>query len=107
MKCEYDGMALTKGERCPSCVLYNAAITAINVAADEIAKAYDRTARDAWMNDHGIYAWIGNVTVMVGSPEQAAPFVALTGATRRVITFRRPPAKAKKSAPSGSETDRG
>ncbi len=89
MKCEHDGMALNKGERCPSCVLYNAAITAINAAASEIATAYDSRARDAWMNDHGIFAWIGDVTAQVGTPEQAAPFVAITSAARRVITFKR------------------
>ena len=89
MKCEHDGTALSKGERCPSCTLYNAAVTAINAAAQEIASSYDRTARDAWMNDHGIFAWIGGVTAMVGTPEQAAPFCALTSAARKVTEFKR------------------
>lgn len=89
MKCEHDGMALNRGERCPSCTLYNAAVTAINTAAKEIATAYDSRARDAWMNGHGVFAWIGDAIAQVGSPEQAAPFVALTGACRRVITFKR------------------
>ncbi len=98
MKCDYDGMPLSKGERCPSCALYNAAITAVNAAAAEIATTYDRTARDAWMNGHGVFAWVGESTALVGSPEQAAPFMALLDATRAVTSFKRPaPRKVPRS----------
>lgn len=89
MRCEYDGTELTPRERCPSCELYNAGVMAQQAAAAHIAMSYHLRAKDAWLNDHGVFAWIDGVTVQVGTPEQAAPFIDVTRAARRVTEFRR------------------
>lgn len=81
------GRRVSGRDTCPSCDLYNAAVHAQKAAAQRIAKDFDHRARDAWLNEHGVFAWIGASTAQVGTREQAAPFVALTGAARRVITF--------------------
>ena len=96
IRCEGCGTAHPRKERCPSCDLYNAAVTAQNAAALEIARNYHPHARDAWLNEHGIFAWIDGVTVQVGSKEQAAPFTAMTSAARRVITFQPRPATERR-----------
>lgn len=81
------GRAYARNGTCPSCELYNAAVEAQQVAAQRIARAFHKRAIGAWLNEHGVFADINGIKRQVGSPEQAAPFVALTGAARRVITF--------------------
>lgn len=81
------GHSYSRNGTCPSCELYNAAVHAQQAAADHIAKSFHRKATGAWLNEHGAFADIKGIKRQVGSPEQAAPFVALTGAARRVITF--------------------
>jgi hypothetical protein len=87
MTCSFCNCQLD-GRNCQSCTLYNGAVVAQKFAAQEIAQQRDATARDAWLNEHGIFAWVrtktGQVTMQLGSPEEAAPFVALTQAMRRI-----------------------
>jgi len=101
MRCEYCNtdmipLPVKKGRRpwyeCPSCTLYNAAVAAQKAAAACIAKAFDPTATDAWLNEYGVFAWINSpaghrVCDQVGTKEEAAPFVALTGGARKVTAF--------------------
>lgn len=76
------------GGSCPACFLYNGAVAAQKAAATEIALQRNQTARDAWLNEYGIFARVdteaGPVTIQLGSEEEAAPFVYLTGAIRRI-----------------------
>lgn len=81
------GRSYLRNGTCPSCELYNAAVMAQQTAANHIAKAYHLSATGAWLNEHGVFADIKGIKRQVGTPEQAAPFVALTSAARRVITF--------------------
>lgn len=75
---------------CPSCNLYNAAVEAQYAAAGKIARDYEYSAIYSWLNEYGVWARIDGVIVQVGSPEQAAPFVALTKAVDRVTCFQPP-----------------
>lgn len=70
-------------EHCPSCELYNAAVAAQRAAAQSIAEARFPGAKDAFLNVHGVMAWVGGVCMEVGSASEAAPFAKLTGAVRR------------------------
>lgn len=70
--------------RCPSCDLYDAAVVAQGMAAHEIATARFPGARNAWLNEHGIFAFVESCSVQVGTAEEAAPFAALTTACRAV-----------------------
>lgn len=72
---------------CPSCDLYNAAVRAQQAAAKEIASAYHVRAKDAWLNQYGVFADIDGIKRQIGTPEQAAPFAALTAAARKVKAF--------------------
>jgi hypothetical protein len=101
MRCEHCNtdmipLPVKKGRRpwyeCPSCLLYNAAVAAQKAAAAVIAKEIDPTATDAWLNEHVVFAWINGpdgrrVCDQVGTKEEAAPFAALTGSTRKVTKF--------------------
>lgn len=91
MKCEWCGTAnLAPGEECLSCGLYNAAVEAQQAAAKRIALDFHPSAKDAWLNEYGVFADVEGIKRQVGTPEQAAPFVALTSATRKVTTFWQP-----------------
>lgn len=92
MTCETCATALD-GNRCPSCEIYNAAVTAQNAAAQEIARNFDPDARDAWLNEHGIFAWVHGVTTQVGTPYEAEPFIKMVRSARGVITFQPRPKK--------------
>ena len=90
MRCEYCCTPLVKraatGDRhCPSCELYNAAVAGQKAAADSIARSRQPKAKDAWLNEYGVFAWVGGVVLQLGAPEEAAPFVALTRAANRVL----------------------
>lgn len=98
IRCEGCGVSHSPREACPSCNLYNAAVTAQNAAAQEIARNYDPSARDAWLNEHGVFAWIDDVTVQVGSFYEAQPFVRMTAAARHVVTFQTKKSPPKRSA---------
>lgn len=82
--CDYDGMRVPHGKQCPSCELYNAAVAAQRAAAADIATERNPKAESAWLNEHGIFAFVDGATVQLGTPEEAAPFVALTTAARGV-----------------------
>ena len=75
--------------RCPSCDLYNAAVNAQQVAAFRIAQSrFPRVEEsEAWLNEHGVFAYVDGIARQVGTEEEAAPFVALTGAARKVTVF--------------------
>jgi len=85
-RCDFCNTTL-RADACPSCELYNAAVDAQRAAANRIARDYHPNAKDAWLNRYGVFAWIDGVTRQVGTPEQAAPFDALTGAARKVTGF--------------------
>lgn len=78
-------------ETCPSCALYDAAVRAQQVAAQNIACRQHSRATRAWLNEYGVFAFIDGISMQVGTPEEAAPFVALTSAARRVTEFQRSP----------------
>jgi len=90
--CERDGYVVTDGV-CLSCELYNAAVHAMQAAAQYIAQQKAPTATGAWLNEYGVFAWVDGKTIQLGSKEEAAPFCELTGATFRVKVFmpRHPP----------------
>jgi hypothetical protein len=73
--------------RCPSCDLYAAAIDAQQAAANSIARSRSPKAKYAFLNEYGVFAWVGDVLMQLGSPEEAAPFKALTQAAIRVTAF--------------------
>lgn len=101
-KCEGCGSYLRDDDHgCSSCELYNAAVTAVNAAAQEIATNFHVAARDAWLNEHGVFAWIGKKTVQVGTPYEAAPFMKLITAARGVVTFQ----KRRPTSPLRGGTD--
>lgn len=79
-------------EVCPSCELYNAAVDAQRRAATAIAKSRRPTATDAWINPHGVFAWVGGIAMQVGTAEEAAPFAELTTRARVVNCFWQDPA---------------
>ena len=92
MRCEFCSTTLVKREstgdwHCPSCELYNAAVAALKAAAGSIARNRQPKAKDAWLNEYGVFAWVDGVVMQLGAPEEAAPFNALTGAAARVTTF--------------------
>jgi hypothetical protein len=92
MRCEYCNHPFRTDQDgdfvCDSCDLYNAAVAAQKAAAQHIATAFDRRAKNAWLNEFGVFAQIGELmAVQVGTPEQAAPFFELTGEARRVKKF--------------------
>jgi len=84
MRCEYCGTKRNTDGGCASCLLYNAAVVAIDAAAQEIANERAPGSR-GWMNEYGIFASCKDgVQRQIGSPEEAAPFCGLTAAARRV-----------------------
>jgi hypothetical protein len=92
MRCEFCCTHLVKrastGDwHCPSCELYNAAVAALKAAAESIARNRQPKAKDAWLNEYGVFAWVDGVVTQLGAPEETAPFVALTKAATRVTTF--------------------
>ena len=103
MRCEFCGGAEFEkipGERrevCSSCELYNTAVAAQKAAAHDLATRRYPGAVGAWLNEYGIFAHVGDQAIQVGSPEEAAPFVALTDAARRVKVFLPRPAPPKLS----------
>lgn len=96
-KCERDGQTVTDGY-CPSCELYSAAVHAQKTAAQHIASEKVPGARDAWLNEYGVFAYVDGVSVQVGTPEEAAPFDQMTNAACRVVKFMEPPPRKKKKA---------
>lgn len=86
-RCEMCGTNVPAGADCPACELYNDAVRAQKRAAQSFAKRFSRYARRAWLNEHGIFAFIHGKAVQIGRREEAAPFVALTTAARRVTKF--------------------
>jgi len=105
MRCEFcDGSVFERipGERrevCSSCELYNTAVAAQKAAANDLATRRYSGAEDAWLNEYGIFARVDGKAIRVGSPEEAAPFVALTEAARRVRVFLpRPGGKTTRAA---------
>ena len=76
------GKRMSQCELCPSCVLYNAAVAAQKAAADSVAREQNPNAKDAWLNEHGIFAFVDGVATQVADARAAAPFVALTAAAR-------------------------
>lgn len=88
-RCEYCNHPLNCWDTCDSCDLYNAAVAAQKAAAQHIAISFDDDAKDAWLNEYGVFAWVNGVVQQVGTPEQSAPFVALSGQARKVKKFRR------------------
>jgi hypothetical protein len=83
-RCEFCSCVLLANGDCRSCNLYNAAVVAQQAAALHIAKTVEPRASRAWLNEYGVFAWVRGKAVRVGTSEQAAPFVALTSAARRV-----------------------
>lgn len=73
-----------EGTGCVSCDLYNAAVTAQHAAAKRIASDFgaDKNGQGAWLNEHGVFAYVKGRSVQVAPAEHAAPFVALTTAAR-------------------------
>ena len=96
-RCEYDGAEVVNGY-CPSCELYNAGVHAQQAGASYLAKQKHPRAVHAWLNEYGVFAWVNGVSLQVGTPEEAAPFVELTAAARRVKTFAAPLDRSKTSA---------
>ncbi len=90
-------LAATRDWHCPSCELYNAAVAGMKAAADSIARSRRPTAKDAWLNEYGIFARVDGVTMQLGTPAESAPFVALTGAARQVGAFWVEPPKASRA----------
>ena len=83
-RCDFCGSPVISNGECPSCLAYNAAVAAQKVAAMEIARAFNARAQRAWLNEHGVFAWVRGKAVQVALADIAAPFVALTGAARKV-----------------------
>lgn len=86
MRCSGCGHQVVN-RRCDSCNLYNAAVAAQRAAASAIAKAIQPDARGAYLNEYGVFAWVGDRLMQLGTPEQAAPFASLTTAARATKTF--------------------
>lgn len=84
-RCYWCGTEPRNG-RCASCDLYNAAVDAQKAAAHSLATARHPNAKDAFLNEYGVMAWVGGVCKQVGSPDEAAPFARLTGEARKVRT---------------------
>jgi len=84
MRCEMCNCELNSSDECPSCNLYNAAVRAQQAAAKQIAEDFNPRADRAWLNEHGVFAYLDGVTVQPGTPAMAAPFVALTAVVRTV-----------------------
>ena len=82
-RCEC-GSKVATGNRCPSCVLYNAAVEAQKAAASYLAKEFHPRASRAWMNEHGVFAWLNGHTMQVAGPKVSAPFERAITASRRV-----------------------
>lgn len=83
-RCTWCGYPL-EGMRCRSCELYNAAVNAQQAAARTIAETRHPGAKDAFLNSHGIMAWVGGVCRQVGTAEEAAPFARLTSEARKAL----------------------
>jgi len=79
--------ASTGDWHCPSCELYNAAVAGLKAAADSIARNRQPKAKDAWLNEYGVFAWVDGVVMQLAAPEETAPFVALTKAATQVTKF--------------------
>jgi hypothetical protein len=82
--CGYDGTSVPEGKQCPSCELYNAAVVAQQAAAADLATERNADAKDAWLNEHGVFAFVGGVATQLGSADEARPFAALTAGARDV-----------------------
>jgi len=65
---------------CASCVLYNAAVSAIKAAALSIANArHDgKRIKDAWINPSGCFGYVDGICVQIATAAEVAPFTALT-----------------------------
>jgi hypothetical protein len=77
---------LTHSRFCVSCEAYNAAVKAVRAAAECFAstRCREHVAGGAWINEHGCFAASETmIGIQVASPEEVAPFVALTGAARK------------------------
>lgn len=72
---------------CASCAIYNAAVAAEHAAAESIARERYPGAERAWLNRHGVFAFVDNICTRVGSAEEAAVFVGLTTRARAVENF--------------------
>jgi hypothetical protein len=96
---EFEKIPSERREVCSSCELYNTAVAAQKAAAHDLATRRYPDAKDAWLNEHGVFARVDGIAIQLGSPEEAAPFVALTAAARRVKVFQpRPAAKPTRAA---------
>ena len=85
--CDFCGTDLIDN-RCPSCDLYNAAVSAIQAAAQRIVRNRGGDPKEpCWVNEYGIFGWRDGKCVQMGTPEEAAPFEALTSAARKVTVF--------------------
>ncbi len=102
MRCDFCGHLIVASRPCPSCILYNAAVAAEKAAAESLAKAFDWRAKDAWLNQFGVFAFVNGKTVQVAGPKVAAPFDRLERQMRRlrfpdgVCWHRQPRARAGK-----------
>jgi hypothetical protein len=85
-RCELCGYEVTRA-LCPSCELYNAAVAAQNAAAKAIARARQPHAINAFLNEHGVFAYLDGGCIQLATAEEAAPFAALTTAARVVTSF--------------------
>lgn len=68
-------------------LFHNAAIEAQRNAACAIATARVPRAVEAYLNGYGIFAWVDDQLVQLGTPEEAAPFAGLTTLARQVRRF--------------------
>lgn len=82
--CIHCGERLAGGAYCRGCALYNAAVDAQRAAAESFARAIDHRAKDAWLNEYGIFAWVDGVVHEFAGSTEVAPFAALTSAALAV-----------------------
>ena len=69
---------------CRSCQTYYAAVAAQQAAAVALATTRRESATGAWLNEHGVFAWVDGIVMQLGTKAEAAPFVALTSIARDV-----------------------
>ena len=70
--CDFCGTDLIDN-RCPSCDLYNAAVSAIQAAAQRIVRNRGGDPKEpCWVNEYGIFGWRDGKCVQMGTPEEAA-----------------------------------
>jgi hypothetical protein len=83
-RCNACGSPMRPRKPCPSCTMYNAAVSASMTAARSLARVFDWRSENAWLNEHGVFAWVSDKAVQVAGPEVSAPFVALFEEVRGV-----------------------